>query len=207
MRIVIKLIIKHFQADFRLPWIFAVIIIFHSIPAISENSVADEIISLNVTEQPLGQVLAKISNAANCQFSIDESWEDYPITTAFSNEPLHRGLKLIFRNINNAVIYGEDRTVKIIIYDQGPGSSSPAAKSINIKPPQESILQNQPFSEATAPQSEVEIAEEDSGPEPLTEETETATEPGTETDEGDRDSEEAAEEATDESREKEEITE
>jgi hypothetical protein len=202
-----KMMVKQFMIGFQLPWIFAVIIFFHSIPAISENSVADEIISLNAAGQPLGEVLKNISTAANCRFSIDGSWEDYPITAAFDNEPLHRGLKLIFRNINNAVIYGEDRTIKIIIYDQSPDADIATGHSITIKASQESIRQSQPFSEATAPQPEVEISEEDSGPESDMKESEDATEPGVETAEADSDNPEAAEEAFDASREKDETTE
>jgi hypothetical protein len=128
--------------------------------AICDNSVADEIISLDETDRPLGEVLEKISIAADCQFRIDESWKDYPITASFDNEPLHRGLKLIFRNMNNAVIYGADRTIKIIIYDEGTPSGRGIGHSVTIKSSQEPIQQSQPFSEATAPQPEVEFSED-----------------------------------------------
>jgi type II secretory pathway component GspD/PulD (secretin) len=205
---ILKIMQKHFKASCPLPCIVIIIFFFHPVPAISENSVADEIISLNATDQPLGEVLKSISTAADCRFSIDANWEDYPITAAFDDEPLHRGLKLIFRNINNAVIYGEDRTVKIIIYDRGPDSGNSAGQSITINPPPESILQSQPFSEATAPQAEVEIAEEDSAPESLMKESEGETESGTETDGADSDHAQAVEEvSSDASGEKEEPTE
>ena len=68
---------------------------FIPVPAICDSSVADAIISLNVTGRPLGDVLENISVAADCQFSIDESWENYPVTAFFDNEPLYRGLKKI----------------------------------------------------------------------------------------------------------------
>jgi hypothetical protein len=194
-------------AAFAVMWILVISLFFRPIPATAENSVADEIISLTATDQPLGEVLENISTAADCQFSIDGSWEDYPVTAAFDNEPLHRGLKLIFRNINNAVIYGEDRTVKIIIYDSGPVSGNSGRQSITIKPPPESIEQNQPFSDATAPQPEVEIAEEDSAPESTVEETEAETEPGTETEAAESENTQAAEEDVDAAGEKEEPTE
>lgn len=135
---------------------------FMPAPAICANSVADEIISLNVTDRPLGEVLENISIAAGCQFSIDESWEDYPITVSFDNEPLYRGLKLIFRDINNAVIYGADRTVKIIIYDEGTPSGKAVGQSGQTKSSQENIQESQPSGEATAPQSEVEASEDSS---------------------------------------------
>ena len=127
---------------------------------VGKTSVADEIISLDVTDQPLGEVLESISIAVGCQFNVDESWEDYPITASFNNEPLYRGLKHIFRNINNAVIYGADRTIRIIIYDEGTPSGKAIENSVTIKSSQEPIQQSQPFSEATAPQPEVEISED-----------------------------------------------
>jgi hypothetical protein len=129
-------------------------------PAFAEQSVADEIISLNVTEKPLGEVLKQISAAASCRFSVDESWSDYPVTASFENEPLSMGLKRILRNINNAVIYGSDRTIRILFYDNGATSGSSAGNSYTIQPAQEPLQLSQPFSEATAPQPEVALPDE-----------------------------------------------
>lgn len=190
-----------------LKWVLALFILFQPIPVPAENSVADEIVSLNATGQPLGEVLRNISAAARCRFSIDGSWEDFPITAAFDNEPLHRGLKLIFRNINNAVIYGEDRTVKIVIYDRGPDSGASDGQSITIKSSPEFITQNQPFSEATAPQPEEEIADDDSSPESLLREDEAEAETGTKTEGAEEVSSPADEELSDASGEHEEPTE
>lgn len=130
---------------------------------IGEKSVADEVISLDVKNEPLGEVLEDISIAASCQISIDESWEDYPVTAAFENEPLYRVLKRVLRNVNNAVIFGADRTIKITIYGEVTSSSRNIGHSITTQSFQESLRQSQPFSEATAPQPEVEISEEIGG--------------------------------------------
>ena len=134
--------------------------LFITTPALSDSSVADEIISLNVTNRPLGEVLESISIAADCQFSIDESWEDYPITVSFDSEPLYRGLKLIFRGINNAVIYGEDSIIKIIIYDEGTPSGKENGHSVTIKSSQEPIQLPHLSGAATAPQPEVEVSDD-----------------------------------------------
>ena len=123
--------------------------------AICDHSVADEIVSLNVKNQPLGEVLENISVVAGCQFSFDESWEYFPITASFDSKPLHRGLKIIFRNINNAIIYGPDRTIRIMIYDEATFSDKAIRHSATNKSSREPIQQIQPFSEATAPQPEV----------------------------------------------------
>ena len=124
-----------------------------------EKSVADEIISLDVTDRPLGEVLESISDATGCQFKIDASWEDYPITASFKNEPLYRVLKRIFRDLNNAVIYGSDRKIKIIIYDEGTSAGAKAGHAVAIKPAETPMSQAQPYSDATAPQPEVQAAE------------------------------------------------
>jgi hypothetical protein len=149
---------------------------------VGEKSVADEIISLDVRNEPLVEVLEDISIAVNCQFNIDESWQDYPVTAAFYNEPLHRGLKKIFRNVNNAVIYNADRTIKIIIYGEVTSFGRDIGHSATTNPSQESLHQSQQFSDATASQPEVEDSEDSGGdgeddetePEPTVE---TASEP------------------------------
>ena len=130
-------------------------------PAAAENSVADTIISLNVSEKPLGEVLENLSDAAGCQFKIDAGWEDYPITASFNNEPLYRVIKRIFRDFNNAVIYGSDRTIKIIIYDDDKAAGKTTGYSVAIKPADASTPLSMPYGDATAPQSEV-LAPEDS---------------------------------------------
>ncbi|CAB1084101.1 hypothetical protein D1AOALGA4SA_11634 [Olavius algarvensis Delta 1 endosymbiont] len=141
-------------------WTAGIIGFITPINAFSDNSVADEIISLNVTDQPLGEVLEDISIAANCQFSINESWEDHPVTVSFESEPLYRGLKLILRDINNAIIYGENRIVRIIIYDEGSPSESATVLPDSTKSPQDHIQQRPIFNDVTAPQPEVEISED-----------------------------------------------
>ena len=133
--------------------------------AVGEKSVADEIISLEVADKPLGEVLENISDAAGCQFTIDASWEDYPITASFKNEPLYRVLKRILRDFNNAVIYGSDRRIKIVIYDENGSSAKKAGYSVAVQPAEAAMSQAQPYGDATAPQPEVQVPEDDSSTE------------------------------------------
>lgn len=119
--------------------------------AISGNSVADEIISLDVEDLPLGEVLEIISSAANCQFVYDMNWDDYPVTAIFEEEPLYRGLKLVLRNINNAVIYGANRTIRIIIYDEATASDTARGHSDSIQSSPKTLRQPPTFGEAAAP--------------------------------------------------------
>jgi len=139
-----------------------------SSPGHGDNSVAEEFISLDVTEQPLGQVLDEIATAAGYQIIFDESWDDFLISASFKNEPLYKGLKRVLRNLNNAVIYGSDRTIKIIIYDEVQASGTPASHSLVGSAPEEPAHQlrsqpSRPFPltaprETSAPSSDEEEA-------------------------------------------------
>jgi hypothetical protein len=158
-----KYLIKHTQHRITFAclslWAAAFIGFFIPAQVAGENSVADEIISLNVTDRPLGEVLENLSIAANCRISIDESWQDYPITASFDDEPLYRGLKLILRHISNAVVYGRDRTVKIIVFDDGTADGKSSGRSFAIRAPTDAHQQPAILGDATAPQAEVEIFE------------------------------------------------
>jgi len=185
---------QHFGIVYLLFWLAGFWGLFIPTPAICNNSVADEIVSLNVTNRPLGEVLEDLSIAADCQFSIDESWEDYPITASFNSEPLHRGLKRIFRDINNAVIYGADRTIKIVIYDEATFSGEASGHSVSTKSSQETIQQLQPFSGVTAPQPELGDPEDGSDAENVDQPPEETGEPASESDVADAENTEAQEE-------------
>jgi len=136
-----QIIEQHFTVICFLFSLICCLGVFTSRAAHTDNSIAEEIISLDVTGQPLGEVLEDISEATGYQFIIDESWEEFPINASFKNEPLHKGLKIILRNLNNAVIYGSDHKIKIIIYDAEALSGDPASHSIEIKPSEETIFQ------------------------------------------------------------------
>ena len=193
MKLLIKNINQYLIMCYFLIWAACCCGLILPLPAFGEKSVADEIISLNVTDQPLSEVLEQISTAASCRFTVDESWADYPITATFENEPLYRGLKLIFRNINNAVIYGSDRTIRIIFYDNGKTSSTSAGSSFTVESPQEPVQMSQPFSEATAPQPEVELPDESRSAENLEQPPEESSESESETDNTAAENMEAAE--------------
>ena len=185
MRHLIRNVDQRFWFACLLLWFVCLGGLFIPGTAICDNSVADEIISLNATNQPLGEVLENISIAADCQFSFDESWDDYPITASFDNQPLHRGLKRIFRNINNAVIYGADRTVNIILYDEAAISGKATRHSVTTESSQDPVQQIQPFSEATAPQPELPDPEDSSDAENVNQPSEETAESASESNEAD----------------------
>jgi hypothetical protein len=172
-----------------------------------ENSIAEELISLDIKNQPLGEVLENISAETGYQFSIDKSWNDFPVTASIKNEPLYRGLKRILRNLNNAVIYGSDGTIKIKIYIREKSSGYPAGRSIvnrsyektinqpvfDINPPplKSSVqLRNRKKPAQPGEQASEENSESDSQPDEADDETEeTEEQSGTATEEAPADSE------------------
>lgn len=77
-----------------------------------------ELITMVIEDEPLGDVLLKIAMATGYEFSLDDSWRDYRVTASLEKVSLPRGLKQILKNLDNAIIYGSDRKIKIIIYDK-----------------------------------------------------------------------------------------
>ena len=138
---------------------------------VCRNSVADEIISLNVIAQPLGEVLKTVSSAIDCRFSIDGSWEDYPVTASFQNKPLHAALKSLLRKVNNAIIYDSERHVKILIYDTSAEKNGGRPVFIGASEGRQPSFSS--AQEAITPEPEAQMPEEGSPPDFETTPTET----------------------------------
>ena len=122
--------IRMFKLKFNHPKMLALLLLmgaaglFISTPGLCGRTVAEEIISLDLVEQPLGEVLDDITAATGYRFIFDESWENFLISASIKNEPLHKGLKRILGKLNNAIIYSSDRTIKIIIFDEANASAN-----------------------------------------------------------------------------------
>jgi hypothetical protein len=91
--------------------------IFISNSSLCGTNVAEEITSLDLVGQPLGEVLDEISGATGYRFILDENWENFLVSASIKNEPLHKVLKRILGKLNNVIIYNSNRTIQIIIFD------------------------------------------------------------------------------------------
>jgi len=104
----------------------------------TETHTADELISLTVKDEPLGDVFKKISMATGYEISLDTKWQSYRVTASLEAVSLHKGLKQILRNLNSVIIYGSSRTIQIIIYDktapEGVSSGPSTDRSIDDRP-------------------------------------------------------------------------
>jgi hypothetical protein len=178
-------------------------VLFMPLTATATESVADEIISIDVEEQPLGKILAEISEETGYQFDIHESWQDFPITASFGEEPLHKALKKILRTLNNAIIYGSDGVIKILIYGEISSSVATARLPISERTYEEPIRQHSPLRQPSIPQLGVRVSElgrDDQIDEPSTEESESVTE-SVDTSDDEEEQKEDAEKSEEEERE------
>jgi hypothetical protein len=103
--------------------------------AANETNAGDELISLTVKDEPLGDVLYKVSMATGYDISLDNKWQNCRVTASLEKVSLHKGLIQILRNLNYVIIYGSDQKIKIIIYDktasEGVSSAPSTDKSFN----------------------------------------------------------------------------
>jgi hypothetical protein len=91
-------------------------------------SFRNELFSLEVNKKPLSDVLNQISETTGYEFEIAEQWDDFPVTVAFVDLPLHEGLKRILNGLNNAVIYDSDGKIKILIYGKVEDERRPSGR-------------------------------------------------------------------------------
>ena len=97
----------------------------------NESNVGDELISLTVKDEPLGDVLYKVSMATGYDISLDNKWQNYRVTASLEEVSLHKGLKRILRNLNSAIIYVSSKKIKIIIYDKTRSEEASMGTSVD----------------------------------------------------------------------------
>ena len=106
-----------------------------SLSAANETDAGNELISLTVKDEPLEDVLYKVSKATGYDISLDNKGQNYLVTASLEKVSLHKGLIRILRDQNYVIIYGSDQKIKIIIYDktasEGVSSAPSTDKSFN----------------------------------------------------------------------------
>ena len=128
------------------------ICIFSAADARGATEFRDELISLNLENRPLSEVLNAITENTGHTFIISEEWLDYPVSVTVSDMPLHRVLKLIFANLNNAIIYKSDGSSKIMVYAESVSSTPSSAPQAGASVPETPSSQEMgPETEAPGP--------------------------------------------------------
>jgi hypothetical protein len=138
---------KHYVSVFARQHITLIIYLFLALlclilPKLSagghESNMGEELISLTVKDEPLGEVLYKVSVATGYDIVVDNKWRNYRVTASLEDVSLHKGLKRILRNLNSAIIYVSNKKIRIIIYDKispEKASSAPVAEGSFDKTP------------------------------------------------------------------------
>jgi len=111
--------------------------------AASEIDAGEELISLTVKDEPLGDVLYKVSMATGYDISLDNKWQNYRVTASLEQVPLQKGLKRILKNLNSAIIYVSSKKIKIIIFDKTASEDASLSPS-NEKSPDRTPVSQQP---------------------------------------------------------------
>ena len=158
-------------------FIFANLTVLPS-PGVKASS-GDDLISLNVQDVPLSEVLDEISESTGYEFIIDEAWASLPVSASLTNVPLHNGLKRILGALNNAIIYSGDGKIRIIIYDRKPPGTSPDSYQSRTPSYPRPVPRRRPYSPPSVTRPAVSEPEESSETEEETtqEETEPSEEP------------------------------
>jgi type II secretory pathway component GspD/PulD (secretin) len=157
---------KHYFSVFANHHIALIILLFFatlslflpiSLSAANETDAGDELISLTVKDEPLGDVLYKVSMATGYDISLDNKWQNYRVTASLEEVSLHKGLKRILRNLNSAIIYVSSKKIKIIIYDKTASEGPSLAPSTDQSFERTPVSQGRPYrpSEHRLPTSQV----------------------------------------------------
>jgi len=98
----------------------------------NETDVGEELISLTVKDEPLGDVLYKVSMDTGYDISLEDKWQNYRVTASFKEISLHKGLKRILKDLNSAIIYVSNKKIRIIIYDKTASSLETTAPTSHL---------------------------------------------------------------------------
>jgi type II secretory pathway component GspD/PulD (secretin) len=160
-------VFAHYHIALITLWFFATLSLFLPISssAANETYAGDELISLTVKDEPLGDVLYKVSKATGYDISLDDKWQNYRVTASLEEVSLHKGLKRILRNLNSAIIYISSKKIKIIIYDKTTSEDASLAPSTDQSAERTPVSQRRPYrpSEHRLPASQVLEKEGSSG--------------------------------------------
>jgi hypothetical protein len=118
-----------------------------SYPAAAIDASDEPRITLSVTDQPLGDVLDALTDETGYLFTLNDRWDDYPISAVVHDLPLEQGLKRLLRSLNHTIIWEADNVVTIMIYgkvdpsgrDSAIAFPLPTKEEVEVYTPDEAI--------------------------------------------------------------------
>jgi hypothetical protein len=101
-----------------------------------EKPPGDQLITMNVKNKPLGQVLEELQSATGTSFILNIQWKDIPVSVSLNKTPLTIGLKRMLANYNNIVIYNHAKnSIQIRILGKvEPSAVSKAPPGVVYRP-------------------------------------------------------------------------
>lgn len=121
-------------------------------------------ISIEIQDQPLGEVLDIISQDTGYTFNVSRQWKDYSVNASIQSMPLNKGLNRILAGLNHVIIYESEKIVNILVY----GKANLGERESYSKQSRSSLIKKFQLELVNSPQSlsektfEFEDADEDS---------------------------------------------
>ena len=121
-------------------------------------------ISIEIQDQPLGEVLDIISQDTGYTFNVSRQWKDYSVNASIQSMPLNKGLNRILAGLNHVIIYESEKNINILVY----GEANLGERESYSKQSQSSLIKKFQLELVNSPQSlsektfEFEDADEDS---------------------------------------------
>lgn len=121
-------------------------------------------ISIEIQDQPLGEVLDIISQDTGYTFNVSRQWKDYSVNASIQSMPLNKGLNRILAGLNHVIIYESEKNINILVY----GEANLGERESYSKQSRSSLIKKFQLELVNSPQSlsektfEFEDADEDS---------------------------------------------
>ncbi|MEJ2655782.1 MAG: hypothetical protein P8012_01110 [Desulfobacterales bacterium] len=159
-------------------YLFLAILLFMlpiSSSAGNNTNIGNELISLTAKDEPLGDVLKKVSAATGYEIILDNNWQSYPVSISLDKVSLQKGLKRILKDLNNVIVYVSSKKINIIIYDKispqkesSPSSTdasfgrNPVSRQRSYRPPTPDIPDPQALEKEEASPDDPSVSGEES---------------------------------------------
>jgi hypothetical protein len=97
----------------------------------ADQSVAPATITLDVTNEPLGSVLGKITKTTKWKINVPDKWLDRPVTQSLNKATLEEGLRSVLNNAGVANLFlMYDENIKVVaVFDTETAQSLTAART------------------------------------------------------------------------------
>jgi hypothetical protein len=113
--------------------------------AAAQPASREPMVSLTVSNVPLGEALDTLSRDTGYRFHLSSQWKTHPVSVNISKVPLEKALKRLLRNLNHSIVWESEDSIRILVYGASEATGDAHAVSF-AAPPQEEIPEEiEPF--------------------------------------------------------------